>query len=106
MSAYCTHGVLSGGAVARISESNLKELVITDSIRATEAVRIARNIRVMSVAPLIGEAIGRIAQEASVSSLFENAAVAGVYAVPAAPPMQHQKNQVVQALPRAVAVRG
>ncbi len=69
--AYCTHGVLSGGAVARIAGSRLKELVITDTIRSTEAVRIARNIRVMSIAPLIGEAIGRVAQEASVSSLFD-----------------------------------
>ena len=103
MSAYCTHGVLSGGAVARIAGSNLKELVLTDTIRATEAVRVSKNIRVMTVAPLIGEAIGRIAQEASVSSLFENAAVAGVYAPPAAPPMQHQKSPVIQALPRVVA---
>ena len=106
VSAYCTHGVLSGGAVARIAGSNLKELVLTDSIRATEAVRVAKNIRVISVAPLIGEAIGRIAQEASVSSLFESAAVAGVYAPPVAAPMQHQKSPVVQALPRAAAVNG
>ncbi len=77
--AYCTHGVLSGGAVARIVGSRLKELVITDTIRPTEAVRAARNIRVMSIAPLIGEAIGRVAQEASVSSLFENNAVTGVF---------------------------
>ncbi len=77
--AYCTHGVLSGGAVARIAGSRLKELVITDTIRPTEAVRVARNIRVMSIAPLIGEAIGRVAQESSVSSLFENATVAGVF---------------------------
>src|ERR1017187_1013163 len=53
--AYITHGVLSGGAVARISASNLRELVITDSIQPTEAVRSARNIRVLSVATLIGE---------------------------------------------------
>ena len=77
--AYCTHGVLSGGAVARIAGSRLKELVITDTIRPTEAVRVAQNIRVMSIAPLIGEAIGRVAQEASVSSLFETATVAGVF---------------------------
>ncbi len=101
--AYCTHGVLSGGAVARIAGSRLKELVITDTIRATEAVRVAQNIRVTSVAPLIGEAIGRIAQEASVSSLFETAAVAGVYAPPAAAaPMQHQRTPAIQALPRAL----
>jgi ribose-phosphate pyrophosphokinase len=71
VSAYITHGVLSGGAVARITASKLKALVITDSIQATEAVRVSRNIRVVSIAPLIGEAIGRTAEEKSVSSLFD-----------------------------------
>ncbi len=70
--AYITHGVLSGGAVARITGSRLKELVITDSIQPTQAVRVAHNIRVMSVATLIGEAIGRTAAEESVSSLFDD----------------------------------
>ncbi len=70
VSAYITHGVLSGGAVARITASKLKELVVTDSIQATEAVRVSNNIRVLSIAPLIGEAIGRTAREESVSSLF------------------------------------
>ena len=69
--AYITHGVLSGGAVARITASRLKELVITDSIQPTEAVRVARNIRVLSIATLIGEAIGRTASEELVSSLFD-----------------------------------
>ena len=69
--AYITHGVLSGGAVARISASHLKELVLTDTIQATEAVRVANNIRVISIAPLIGEAIARTAKEESVSSLFD-----------------------------------
>ena len=69
--AYITHGVLSGGAVSRIANSKLKELVITDSIQPTEAVKVARNIRVISIAPLIGEAIGRTATESSVSSLFD-----------------------------------
>jgi ribose-phosphate pyrophosphokinase len=69
--AYITHGVLSGGAVSRIANSKLKELVITDSILPTEAVKVARNIRVISIAPLIGEAIGRTATESSVSSLFD-----------------------------------
>jgi ribose-phosphate pyrophosphokinase len=69
--AYITHGVLSGGAVARITASKLKELVITDSILPTEAVRVARNIRVLSIASLMGEAIGRTATEESVSSLFD-----------------------------------
>ena len=63
--------MLSGGAVARITASKLKELVITDSIQPTEAVRGARNIRVLSIATLIGEAIGRTAAEESVSSLFD-----------------------------------
>ena len=71
VSAYVTHGVLSGGAVGRVTSSPLKELVITDSIQATEAVRLADNIRQLSIAPLIAEAIKRISQEASVSSLFE-----------------------------------
>jgi len=71
VSAYITHGVLSGGAVARVTSSRLKELVITDSIQATEAVRVSRNIRVLSIAPLIGEAVGRTSREESVSSLFD-----------------------------------
>jgi ribose-phosphate pyrophosphokinase len=69
--AYITHGVLSGGAVARITASRLKELVITDSIQPTRAVKDAGNIRILSVATLIGEAIGRTAAEESVSSLFD-----------------------------------
>ena len=69
--AYITHGVLSGGAVARIAGSKLKELVITDSIMPTEAVKVARNIRVSSIAQLMGEAIERTASETSVSSLFD-----------------------------------
>jgi ribose-phosphate pyrophosphokinase len=69
--AYITHGVLSGGAVARIASSKLKELIITDSIQPTEAVKVARNIRVLSIAELMGEAIGRTATESSVSSLFD-----------------------------------
>ncbi len=68
--AYITHGVLSGGAVSRIQNSSLKSLVITDSIQPTEAIRAARNIRVISIAPLIGEAILRTSREESVSSLF------------------------------------
>jgi ribose-phosphate pyrophosphokinase len=71
VSAYITHGVLSGGAVSRIANSKLKELVITDSIMPTEAVKVAHNIRVISIAQLIGEAIGRTATESSVSSLFD-----------------------------------
>ena len=69
--AYITHGVLSGGAAARITGSRLKELVITDSILPTEAVRNAPNIRTLPIAPLIAEAIARTAAEESVSSLFD-----------------------------------
>src|SRR5579862_1644747 len=68
---YITHGVLSGGAVARVGKSNLKELVITDSIQPTQAVTESKNIRVLSIATLIGEAITRTAAEESVSSLFD-----------------------------------
>ena len=71
VSAYITHGVLSGGAAARIASSRLKELVITDSILPTEAVNKAPNIRTSSIAGLIAEAIGRTAAEESVSSLFD-----------------------------------
>jgi ribose-phosphate pyrophosphokinase len=70
VSAYVTHGVLSGGAVARVTSSPLTELVTTDSIPATEAVRVAQNIRQLTIAPLLGEAMRRISDERSVSSLF------------------------------------
>jgi ribose-phosphate pyrophosphokinase len=69
--AYITHGVLSGGAVARITASKIEELVITDSIQPTAAVLAAPNIRVTPIATLIAEAISRIANEHSVSSLFD-----------------------------------
>jgi ribose-phosphate pyrophosphokinase len=69
--AYITHGVLSGGAAARIAGSKLKELVITDSIQPTDAVNNTGNIRLLSIAGLIGEAINRTAAEQSVSSLFD-----------------------------------
>jgi ribose-phosphate pyrophosphokinase len=68
--AYVTHGVLSGGAVARVSASPIKELVLTDSIVATEAVRVSHNVRQLTIAPLMAEAILRISEERSVSSLF------------------------------------
>jgi ribose-phosphate pyrophosphokinase len=70
VTAYITHGVLTGGAVARVMSSRLKELVITDSILPTESVKNARNIRVLPIAPLLGEAIARTSEEQSVSSLF------------------------------------
>ncbi|MCC6204842.1 MAG: ribose-phosphate pyrophosphokinase [Hyphomicrobiales bacterium] len=71
VTAYITHGVLSGGAAARITGSKLKELVITDSIQPTQAVTDAHNIRVLPISDLIGEAISRTATEESVSSLFD-----------------------------------
>jgi ribose-phosphate pyrophosphokinase len=70
VSAYITHGVLSGGAVSRVQNSCLKSLVITDSIQPTPAVLTSKNIRVLSIAPLLGEAIYRTSREESVSSLF------------------------------------
>jgi len=71
VSAYITHGVLSGNAPERIANSRLKELVTTDSIEMTDAVRAVGKIRHISIAPLIGEAIARTASEQSVSSLFD-----------------------------------
>jgi len=68
--AYITHGVLTGGAVAKVMQSRLETLVITDSIQPSEAVRAASNIRVLPIAPLLAEAIARTAREESVSSLF------------------------------------
>ena len=71
VSAYVTHGVLSGGAVARIAASPMEKMVITDSIQATEAVRVSPNVRPLSIASLMAEAMKRIADETSVSSLFD-----------------------------------
>ncbi len=71
VSAYISHGVLSGPAVQRVSDGPLKELVITDSIEAPDEVLNCSKIRRVSVAPLIGEAIRRIANEESVSKLFD-----------------------------------
>jgi ribose-phosphate pyrophosphokinase len=69
--AYTTHGVLSGGAVSRVASSPLESLVTTDSIQATEAMRVAHNIRQITIAPLLAEAIHRIAENESVSGLFD-----------------------------------
>ena len=69
--AYVTHGVLSGGAVAKVASSPLNSLVTTDSIAATEAFRVAQNVKHISIAPLLGEAVKRIHMERSVSSLFD-----------------------------------
>ena len=69
--AYVTHGVLSGGAVARVSASPIEKMVITDSIQGTEAVRVSHNIEQLTIAPLMADAISRISEESSVSSLFD-----------------------------------
>ena len=71
VSVYVTHGVLSGGAVARIAASPIDMMTITDSIQATDAVRQATNLREATIAPLLAEAIHRISDESSVSSLFD-----------------------------------
>ena len=71
VSAYITHGVLSGPAIERIQNSKLKELVITDSIAPTKLILDASNIRILNLAPLIAEAIRRISSDSSVSSLFD-----------------------------------
>jgi len=74
VSAYITHGVLSGGAVSRVASSPIQSLVITDSIQGTEAVRVSQNIRQLTISPLLGEAMRRISEERSVSSLFDYSA--------------------------------
>lgn len=71
VAAYITHGVLSGSAVNRVNNSDLKELVISDTINATDDAKASDRIRILAIAPLIGEAIRRIADESSVSSLFD-----------------------------------
>ena len=71
VSAYTTHGVLSGGAAARVTSSPIERLVTTDSILATEALRVAHNMEQLSIAPLMAEGIRRISEESSVSSLFD-----------------------------------
>ena len=69
--AYCTHGVLSGAAVTRVENSELTELVITDSIQLSQEAAASPRIRALPIAPLLAEAIKRIADETSVSSLFD-----------------------------------
>ena len=71
VTAYVSHGVLSGGAVARVDGSALAELVVTDSIAATAAVKAAKKVRRITIAPLLAEAMRRTAEESSVSSLFD-----------------------------------
>ena len=68
---YIAHGVLSGKALEKIQNSNIRELVLTDSILASDAVKKSKNIRHISIAPLMGEAIKRINSDSSVSALFD-----------------------------------
>ncbi len=70
-SVYCTHGVLTGGAVARVAASPIEMMTITDSILATEAVRLAENVRQISIAQWLANAMRAISDESSVSSLFD-----------------------------------
>ncbi len=77
--AYITHGVLSGPAVERIRHSTMKSLVITDSIEQSDAAKKARNIRIVPVAPLLGQAILNIANGTSVSSLFNAGTLEPIY---------------------------
>ena len=71
VTAYCSHGVLTGAAVSRVEASVLTELVVTDSIMTTDAIRASAKFRRLNIAPLLGEAVRRIAEETSVSSLFD-----------------------------------
>ena len=77
--AYITHGVLSGPAVERVSKSSMKSLVITDSIEATDAVKKAKNIRIVPTAPMFAQAILNIWNGTSVSSLFDHKALEAIY---------------------------
>ncbi|MCH8918133.1 MAG: ribose-phosphate diphosphokinase, partial [Proteobacteria bacterium] len=71
VAAYVTHGVLSGDAVGRVSASSLEKLVVTDSILVTEAVRLSNTIEQLTIAPLMADAVSRISDESSISSLFD-----------------------------------
>ncbi len=71
VAAYITHGVLSGKAVERVNGSSLRKLIITDTIKAPQSALDSGKIRILPIAPLLGEAIKRIADESSVSSLFD-----------------------------------
>jgi len=77
--AYISHGVLSGPAIERVSNSVLSSLVVTDSIEPTEAVRKAKNIRVVSIAPMLAQAILNVGNDTSVSSLFDEDTLAPIY---------------------------
>ncbi|MHA1552778.1 MAG: ribose-phosphate diphosphokinase, partial [Alphaproteobacteria bacterium] len=77
--AYISHGVLSGPAIERITSSVLENLVITDSIEPTEEVKAAKNIRVVSIAPLFAQAVLNVGNDTSVSSLFHEETLGPIY---------------------------
>ena len=77
--AYITHGVMSGPAVERVTASVMKSLVLTDSIRPTEPVKLATNIRIVPTAPMFAQAILNIWHGTSVSSLFDDATLSPIY---------------------------
>jgi len=77
--AYISHGVLSGPAIERITSSALENLVITDSIEPTAAVKAANNIRVVSIAPMFAQAVLNVGNDTSVSSLFHEEALGPIY---------------------------
>ncbi len=76
---YITHGVMSGPAVERVSKSVMKSLVLTDTIQPTEAIKAAKNIRTVPVAPVFAQAILNIWNGTSVSSLFDDKALSPIY---------------------------
>ena len=77
--AYITHGVLSGPAIERVTGSSMESLVVTDSIEPTQAVCNAKNIRVVSVAPLLAQAVLNVGNDTSVSSLFDEETLGPIY---------------------------
>jgi ribose-phosphate pyrophosphokinase len=76
---YITHGVLSGPAVERVSNSVMKSLVITDTIQATPAIKAAKNIRVVPTAPMFAQAILNTWNGTSVSALFDHETLVPIY---------------------------
>jgi len=76
---YISHGVMSGPAVERVTNSAMKSLVLTDSIQPTDAVKDAANIRIVPIAPVLAQAILNIWHGTSVSSLFEAETLSPIY---------------------------
>ena len=76
---YITHGVLSGPAIDRVSKSVMKNLVITDTIQATDAIKACPNIRIVPTAPMFSQAILNTWNGTSVSSLFDHKTLGPIY---------------------------